>query len=177
MSIRKNGKVIKIKNLNWYNYIKRHVLVSLFIIFIFTTNISYSQQENKSELSKTEFTRGSGFVIRPELYSGVNATLGYQINPYVQISGGFGFGIDGGFLTSFGVRAYTSDKNWAGMFDYHIGLVNFSGYNLIRHTIVGGASYKDFDFGAGLLYISDGYSSGIGLSITLGYNIRCYKHR
>lgn len=76
---------------------KRCILASLFIIFIFTTSISYSQQENKSELSKTEFTRGKGFVIRPELYSGVNATLGYQINPYVQLSGGFGFGIEGGF--------------------------------------------------------------------------------
>lgn len=63
------------------------------------------------------------------------------------------------------------------MFDYHIGLVNYSGWNLVRHTIVGGASYKDFDFEAGLLYISDGYSSGIGFSITIGYNIRCYKHR
>lgn len=156
---------------------KKCILTSLFIMFIFTTNISYSQEENKSELSKIEFTRGSGFVIRPELYSGINATLGYQINPYIQISGGLGFGIDGGFVTSFGARAYTSDNNWAGMFDYHIGIVNFSGWNLVRHTIVGGASYKDFDFGAGLLYISDGYSSGIGLSITLGYNIRCYEHR
>ena len=47
------------------------------------------------------FTRGSGFVIRPELYSGLFATLGYQINPYVQLSGGFGFGLDayGGFVT------------------------------------------------------------------------------
>lgn len=157
---------------------KRCILASLFIIFIFTTSISYSQIENKSELYKSEFTRGSGFVIRPELYSGLNATLGYQINPYVQLSGGFGFGLlDGGFLTSFGVRTYTSDNDWAGMFDYHIGLVNYYGWNLVRHTIVGGASYKDFDFGAGLLYISDGYDSGIGLSITIGYNIRCYKHR
>lgn len=156
---------------------KRCILASLFIIFIFTTNISYSQQDNKWDFSELEFTRGKGFVIRPELYSGVNATLGYQINPYVQLSGGFGFGLDGGFLTSFGVRTYTSDNDWAGMFDYHIGLVNYSGWNLVRHTIVGGASYKDFDFGAGLLYISDGYDSGIGLSITIGYNIRCYKHR
>ena len=60
--------------------------------------------------------------------------------------------------------------------DEIFGRQNFLG-DFIRHTIVGGASYKDFDFGAGLLYISDGYSSGIGLSITLGYNIRCYKHR
>lgn len=156
---------------------KRCILASLFIIFIFTTNISYSQQDNKWDFSELEFTRGKGFVIRPELYSGVNATLGYQINPYVQLSGGFGFGLDGGFLTSFGVRTYTSDNDWAGMFDYHIGLVNYSGWNLVRHTIVGGASYKDFDFGAGLLYISDGYDSGIGFSITIGYNIRCYKHR
>lgn len=139
-------------------------------------NIS-AQDNNKWTFD--DYTRGSGFVIRPELYSGLFATLGYQINPYVQLSGGIGFGLDqyGGMITALGIRTYTSDANWAAMFDYHIGLISIQGLSLTRHTIIGGASYKDFDFGAGLMYITDGYDSGIGLSITLGYNIRCYKHR
>jgi len=133
--------------------------------------------QNQEKLSYDEYTRGSGFVIRPELYSGFFATIGYQINPYVQLSGGLGFGADGGSGVSFGVRTYTADAPWAAIFDYHIGTVNGMGLSLIRHTFVVGASYKDFDIGTGLLYLTDGYDAVIGLSITLGYNIRCYKHR
>lgn len=131
------------------------------------------------ESPKMEFTRGSGFVIRPELYSGLLATFGYQVNPYIQLSGsiGFGFGEYSTLVTVIGIRAYTSDKSWAAFFDYHGGFESLSGINVGRHTIVAGASYKDLDFGAGIGYASLGEYSGTGLSITLGYNIRCYKHR
>lgn len=158
---------------------KKWMFLLLILTSIFASNFSYAQENDKWNFADKGYTRGSGFVIRPELYSGLFATFGYQINPYVQLSGGFGFGLDayGGFITAIGVRTYTSDANWAAMFDYHIGFISIQGLNLTRHTIVGGASYKDFDFGAGLMYITDGYDSGIGLSITLGYNIRCYKHR
>lgn len=158
---------------------RKWMFLLLILTSIFASNNTFAQDNNKWDFSGKGYTRGSGFVIRPELYSGLFATFGYQINPYVQLSGGFGFGLDayGGFITAIGVRTYTSDANWAAMFDYHIGVINIQGFNLTRHTIVGGASYKDFDFGAGLMYITNGYDSGIGLSITLGYNIRCYKHR
>lgn len=159
------------------NY-KKWILTLIMSLSSLLCNPISAQESGKWDFSSS-FSRGNGFVIRPELYSGLFATFGYQINPYVQLSGGFGFGLDsyGGSITSLGVRTYTSDANWAAMFDYHIGFVSIQGLNLTRHTIIGGASYKDFDFGAGLMYITDGYDSGIGLSITLGYNIRCYKHR
>ena len=57
----------------------------------------YKEKENKENQDKWTFdnyTRGSGFVIRPELYSGLFATIGYQFNPYVQLSGGVGVGLD-----------------------------------------------------------------------------------
>lgn len=151
----------------------------VFLLLLTTSVFANAQNNNKWDFSGAGYTRGNGFVIRPELYSGLFASLGYQINPYVQLSGGFGFGLDayGGFITSLGIRTYTSDAHWAAIFDYHIGFVSIQGLSFTRHTIIGGASYKDFDFGAGLMYITDGYYSGIGLSITLGYNIRCYKHR
>ena len=159
--------------------LRRWGYILVIATILFTNKTSYAQDGDKWNFSGTGFSRGSGFVIRPELYSGLFATLGYQINPYVQLSGGLGFGLDqyGGMITALGIRTYTSDANWAAMFDYHIGLVSIQGLSLTRHTIIGGASYKDFDFGAGLMYITDGYDSGIGLSITLGYKIRCYKHR
>ena len=137
------------------------------------------KENNKDKWKFDNFTRGSGFVIRPELYSGLFATIGYQINPYVQLSGGVGVGLDqnGGTAITLGVRTYTSDIAWAAMFDYHIGFANIEGIDLTRHTFICGASYKDFDFGTGLMYIRYGNSSGIGLSITAGYNIRYYKHR
>ena len=135
--------------------------------------------QTTDDTQKMEYTRGSGFVIRPELNNGVLATLGYQINPYVLIEGSVGFDLSGSaaLITAIGVRAYTSRKPWAAFFDYRIGAESVSGLSIARHTIVAGACYKDFDFGAGLIYGTDGQTSITGLSISIGYNIRCYKHR
>ena len=159
--------------------LKKWMFIILLSASVFANNIAIAQDSDKWGFSKDGYTRGNGFIIRPELYSGLFASFGYQINPYIQLTGGLGFGLDsyGGIIKSLGARTYTSDENWAAMFDYHIGFISIQGLRLTRHTIIGGVSYKDFDFGAGLLYLTDGYDSGIGLSITLGYNIRCYKHR
>ena len=137
------------------------------------------RDNNKDKWTFDNYTRGSGFVIRPELYSGLFATIGCQFNHYVQLSGGVGVGLDqyGGTAATMGIRIYTSDIAWAAMFDYHIGFASIEGIDLMRHTFICGASYKDFDFGAGLIYLTNENDSGIGLSITAGYNIRCYKHR
>lgn len=118
------------------------------------------------------FSRGQGFVIRPELYRGFFASLGYQINPYVQtfMSVGFGDGLEG----ALGVRAYTGDANWVAMFDLRISLTNFV---LPGVSLVAGASYKDLDFGCGLKYYTDGEYYLIMPVISVGWNIRCYEHR
>lgn len=118
------------------------------------------------------FTRGQGFVIRPEFYRGFIATFGYQINPYVQtfLSVGYGDGLE----SAIGVRAYTGDANWAAMFDLRFSLTNLS---IPGMSLVAGASYKDLDFGAGLKYYTDGLYYLIMPVISLGWNIRCYEHR
>ena len=36
------------------------------------------------------YTRGRGFFVRPEMYGGFFANVGYQISPYVQVSVGPG---------------------------------------------------------------------------------------
>ena len=33
-----------------------------------------------------DYTRGRGFFVRPEMYGGFFANVGYQISPYVQVS-------------------------------------------------------------------------------------------
>lgn len=130
---------------------------------------SYSLLQNNGYNS---FTRGQGFVIRPELYRGLYASLGYQINPYVQtfVSFGYGEGLEG----ALGVRAYTGDANWVAMFDLRASVTNFE---IPGVSLVAGASFKDLDFGAGIKYYSDGYYYLIVPILSIGWNIRCYEHR
>jgi len=132
----------------------------------------------ENEISQTQtvrggsFTRGSGFVIRPELYRGFYGSFGYQFNPYIQSFVSVGYG--DGLAFAVGARAYTNDNNWAGMFDLRCSLTNF---NVLGVSLVGGASYKDLDFGfGGTLYTSGGKYAIVPV-ISIGWNIRCYPHR
>lgn len=153
------------------------VMMALLVIPVF------AQTEGKSETvvnQKTStYTRGKGFLARPELYGGLFLNGGYQFNPYVQVSLGAGITIDPVFVVHGGARVYTGVKKWAGMFDYHAGFCNYSGIMILRHCIVGGASYKDLDFGAGIQYVSapNVGAAGIGPLLTVGWNIRFYEHR
>lgn len=128
--------------------------------------------EHTNLSSYGSFTRGDGFVIRPELYRGIFANFGYQINPYVQVYLGLGYsdGLDG----ALGLRAYTGDANWVAMFDLRFSVTDFA---LPGVALVAGASYKDLDFGAGLKYYTDGYYYLYVPVLTVGWNIRCYNHR
>lgn len=123
------------------------------------------------------FTRGKGFLARPEVFGGFFLNGGYQFSPYVQASLGVGITIDPVFVTHGGIRVYTGVKKWTGMFDYHVGFCNYSGYFLTRHTLIGGASYKDFDFGAGIHFLTAGGAAAISPAIAIGWNIRFYEHR
>ncbi|MBQ8703136.1 MAG: hypothetical protein IJ524_02020 [Bacteroidales bacterium] len=155
---------------------KRLTVIAVLILFLASMQ---ANAQTTDDQQKMDYTRGSGFVIRPELNNGLLATLGYQINPYVMLEGSLGFDLSGSaaMTTVIGVRAYTSSKPWAAFFDYRVGAESVSGYSITRHTIVAGAAYKDFDFGAGVIFGTDGTTSVTGLSISIGYNIRCYKHR
>ena len=123
----------------------------------------------------SSYTRGSGFVIRPELYRGIYLSIGYQINPFVQPFLSIGAGGDG-LASAAGARIYTNEGIWAGMIDvradYNID------YELYGASLVGGASYKDLDFGTGLRYLTNGGKKNYLLWVLcVGWNIRCYKHR
>lgn len=131
---------------------------------------TFNVKENSKE--STSFSRGKGFVIRPEIHRGLYASFGYQFSPYLQsfLAVGYGDGLEG----ALGLRAYTGDAKWAAMFDLRFGLTNFV---LPGVSLVAGASYKDFDFGGGLKYYTDGYQYVIMPVISIGWNIRLYEHR
>lgn len=135
------------------------------------------------------YTRGRGFFVRPDVYGGFFANVGYQFNPYFQVSVGPGalllinntgnkYSIDLAGTVHGGVRAYTGAKEWTGMIDYHVGAFRYEGYPIWRHAIAGGASYKDLDFGGGLqiMFGPNGQVIGYGPLVTVGYNFRFYKH-
>ena len=124
---------------------------------------------------RSSYTRGSGFVIRPELYRGFYLSLGYQINPFVQPLLSIGIGGDV-LASSVGARIYTNEGDWAGMIDVR---ANYNiDYELYGASLVGGASYKDLDFGTGLRYLTNGGKKNYLLWVLcVGWNIRCYKHR
>ena len=133
------------------------------------------------------YTRGKGFFARPDIYGGFFANVGYQNNPYFQVSLGPGLlfiinntgtDIDLSGMVHGGIRAYTSTNKWTGLIDYHAGILQYQGYQVWRHSLVGGASYKDLDFGGGLqvMFGPNGQIIGYGPLITAGWNFRFYKH-
>ena len=136
-----------------------------------------------------DYTRGRGFFVRPDLYGGFFANVGYQISPYVQVSVGPGalflinntgnnVSVDLAGTVHGGVRVYTGKNPWTGFVDYHVGAFRYNRDPVWRHSLVGGASYKDLDFGAGM-QVNFGPNSqviGYGPVITVGYNFRFYKH-
>lgn len=163
-------------------------VMAMLSISVFAQEIEYQTVVNQKKTST--YTRGKGFFIRPEAQGGfvkggyyVNG--GYQFNPYVQASVGIGltamaitsrraqlgFGIYGG------TRVYTGKSKWAGMFDYHMGISSIKGTWIFENSLIGGASYKDFDFGAGAVLLKAPNTVTFGMLFALGWNIRLYKHR
>ncbi|MBQ3710223.1 MAG: hypothetical protein II887_05930 [Bacteroidales bacterium] len=137
------------------------------------------------------YTRGKGFFVRPDVYGGFFANAGYQFNPYVQVSAGPGLllilsnsvnnnlSIDLAGSVHGGVRVYTGKKPWTGLIDYHLGAMWYDSDLIWRHALVGGASYKDLDFGGGVQVMMNPNTNqviGAGVLVTVGYNFRFYKH-
>ena len=137
-----------------------------------------SMTQSTTSFSKdySSYTRGSGFFLRPELDREISIKAGYQINPFVQVYGGAGFDPWlGGIGGSLGARAYTNDGKWSAFFDLRLGGLSIGA---VSSSLIAGAAYKDFDFGAGFTYYTDGYTYILAPTfLIIGYNIRCYDHR
>ena len=150
----------------------------MIVALLFVGNMMFAQEST--------FTRGHGFLVRPEVYGGLLLNAGYQFNPYFQMTVGAGVTIDPATVAHAGVRVYTNKGKWAGMIDYHYCIGNYYGTNaygtmtsrrFVDHKFVGGASFKDLDFGLGFQFAVLGNQITYGFVTTVGYNIRFYKHK
>lgn len=158
---------------------KRITRIAAIILFMVPMIATAQKTE---DTPATNYTRGKGFFVRPEFCNGLLANVGYQLNPYVQLSGNIGAALGNenspiALVATVGIRTYFSDTPWTAFFDYHAGSEYDMKYLVFRQTVNVGASYKDLDFGAGIIWGTDGYVSGMGLSLTIGYNFRFYKHK
>ena len=147
-------------------------LISFFLFLqlsIIMPFVAYAQTE------KASFIRQEGFFIRPELYGAILGELGYQFNPNLQLSMGFGVEIGDNFALPeliIGARAYATDTKWTAFFDYHIGLIFVDAYAFVDHRFTIGPCYKNFDFGGGIMYMNIDGAGYWGPCLNIGYNFR-----
>lgn len=131
-----------------------------------------------AQTMETEFSRAQGYFVRPELYGAVLGEFGYQINPNFQIALGGGVELTEGYAIPelvVGARAYASDSKWTAFVDYHLGLLLLGDVALPDHRLSVGPSYKNFDFGVGIMYMN---VDGVGVwapCLNIGFNFRFHK--
>ena len=154
----------------------KKILIALFVIVQVSFLMAPSKMNAQTE--ETGFSREQGYFVRPELYGAVLAEFGYQINPNLQFSVGAGVELaDEAAIPELvlGARAYASDKKWTVFFDYHLGLLLLGGVALPDHRLSVGPSYKNFDFGAGIMYMNVDGVGVWGPCLNIGFNFRFPK--
>lgn len=145
------------------------IFIALFPTLLLSIANTYAQSGD------SDFSRECRYAIRPELFGAVAVEFGYQFNPQIQGSLGYGLELSEGLAYPellLGVRAYASDTKWTAFFDYHIGLLLIEGYALPAHRFTLGPSFKNFDFGGGILYVNVDGVGAWGPCINIGYNFR-----
>ena len=154
----------------------KKILIALLVII--QVSLLTAPSKMNAQTIETGFSREQGYFIRPELYGAVLAEFGYQINPHIQISLGGGVELAEGYAIPelvVGTRAYASDSKWTAFVDYHLGLLLLGGVALPDHRLSVGPSYKNFDFGVGIMYIN---VDGVGVwapCVNIGFNFRFPK--
>ena len=160
-------------NLRNRNFLKTKRTILPFLLVI---QLSILMPVNVSAQSETkDFSRNQGFIIRPELYGALLAEFGYQVNPNFQISLGGGAELAEGQAFPelvLGIRTYATDTKWTAFFDYHIGLLLIGDYAIPDHRFTVGPSFKNFDFGGGIMYVNINGVGTWGFCLNIGYNFR-----
>ena len=127
----------------------------------------------------SNYTRGSGWLLRPE--TGIFLNVGRQFNPHLSISVGPGFSAYGtenaklklDWALNGDVRYYMFDKKFTPMATLRVGTFSFSYFFA---QALAGVTWKDWDFQVGYLFTPGMYTSG-NISWSIGYNFRFYSHK
>ena len=157
----------------------KKILIALFVIVQVSLLMTPSRLNAQTEEKEKSFSREQGYFIRPELYGAVLAEFGYQINPNLQFSLGGGVELGDSYVIPelvLGARAYATDTKWTAFFDYHLGVLLFGDIALPTHRFTVGPSYKNFDFGGGIMYMYANAVGGIWAPcLNIGFNFRFPK--
>ena len=150
---------------------KKYCLFSLLLLQFFLLNPGKSY----ATIDGSDYSRWTGFFIRPELNGGLSVAFGYQFNPFFQFSSGIGAELNESEAfpeINLGFRAYASDKKVTLFIDYHLFLTVFYNYGIINHRCYLGISFWNFDLGGGIGLINlDGTIEWVPC-LTMGYNFR-----
>ena len=125
------------------------------------------------------YTRGSGWLLRPE--TGFFLNFGRQFTPNLSVSAGPGFTlyaneltkINGGLSLNADVRYYFLDKKVSPMVTLRAGTISFSYF---IGQVLAGVALKDWVLQAGWIFTPGMYTSG-SVSFAIGYNFRFYPHK
>ncbi len=149
------------------------------VLLILTAGVQTLCAQTESPVAKDRsYNRTSGFFIRPELYGALGTEFGYQFGSNFQISGGPAVELDLANGDAYpeimlGVRAYASKTKWTAFFDYHISLLFGVPDAVIGHRFAAGPSYKNLDFGLGIVY-ANYYWAPV---FTVGYHFRLNRNQ
>lgn len=145
------------------------LFIALFPTLLLSTADTYAQSGN------SDFSRDCSYAIRPELYGAVVMEFGYHFHP--QIQGSLGIGLEIGEDLAYpeillGARIYASETKWTAFLDYHLGFLLINGLAVPSHRFTVGPSFKNFDFGGGILYANINGEGAVGVCVNIGYNFR-----
>ena len=154
----------------------KKILIAFFVVV--QVSLLTAPSKMNAQTMESGFSREVGYFIRPELYGAVLAEFGYQINPHIQVSLGGGVELTEGYAIPelvVGARAYASDSKWTAFVDYHLGLLLLGDVALPDHRLSVGPSYKNFDFGVGIIYMNVDGVGVWGPCVNIGFNFRFPK--
>ena len=129
----------------------------------------------------SRYTRGTGWFVRPEVYTGFMVDGGYQLSPNMQVALCLGFtktlnlGVD--------MRVYIQDKPKTPFFDMRVATAGGTHGGFFTGALAG-YSLKEIDLGVGLGFThyvvqnSDGIDVGSTkplFLLSMGYNFRFYE--
>lgn len=161
-------------------------LITLFTVMVMFAIGVQAQIVGANEGTKAKTSNTSSSLYKPighylRLEAGYahffSVAYGYQINPYVMVGGGAGYGMGAwdDMLPIYAEALFSTPKyNWSFFGDLKVGFDMFYGFNFILAPRIG-FSHKNFGVGLGIRY-NIGYFD-VTPDLSLYYNIPIKIHK